>query len=88
MRSDASRVGHAKGKKKKKKKETEAIRPRVRELKQNRELKHREFSAIFVWVPEWASNTKERASAERSSPKNIHYEIEITILKFILNLSI
>ena len=28
MRSDASRVGHAKGKKKKKKKETEAIRPR------------------------------------------------------------
>ena len=28
MRSDASHVGHAKGKKKKKKKETEAIRPR------------------------------------------------------------
>ena len=27
-------------------------------------------SAIFVWVPEWASNTKERASTERCNPKN------------------
>ena len=27
-------------------------------------------SAIFVWVPEWASNPKEKASAERCSLKN------------------
>ena len=45
MRSVARRVGHAE---EKEKKEAKAIRPRVWELKKNRELKHREFGHFCV----------------------------------------
>ena len=44
MRSVAKRVGHAE---EKAKKEAKAIRPSVWELKQNRELKHREFQPFL-----------------------------------------
>ena len=67
LRSVAKRVGHAE---EKEKKEAKAIRPSVWELKQKQKAKAQRVSAIFVWVPEWASNTKERASTERCSPKN------------------
>ena len=66
LRSIAKRVGHAK---EKEKKEAKAIRP-CGVLKQKQRAEAQRVSAIFVWVPEWASNTKERASAERCSLKN------------------
>ena len=61
-------VRHAEEKRRKRKKQ----RPfgLVWWVKAEQRAEAQKVSAIFVWVPEWTSNTKERASVERCSPKN------------------